>query len=647
MKKNRILLLFLLNSSAFAERLETVNVVSRRPEVGRIYSPQIGSSVPDTELRSYVRSNVADAIVNLPGVSQSTNARNERTISIRGFDARQVPLFIDGIPVYVPFDGYVDFAQFSTFDLSSVEVAKGFSSVNYGANTIGGAINLISRRPERKLESSLNFGIGTGDEKHLSANLGSNQGKWFFQTGLSGVDSLGFPLSKDFRPTPSENGGRRNNSYRKDVKYSLKLGITPRKSDEYSLNFIIQNGIKGQPPSTDPVKARYWQWPYWNKQSVYYLSKTKISSAEQLTLRLYQDKFDNKVNSYSDGSYSSIKPSGAGSLPTGKSIFHDKTYGGSLAIESSRWNNHVSSIVQHYKLDEHREYDGTGSETTFFRDQLLSTGLEDSWEIATKYTLETGFAHHTLSPLNVFSKGNPYVLPHHQYANDLQAGIFYGFEDQGQWYLTVAKKNRMPTMKDRYSQRLGTFIQNPNLRAERSMNYELGGKKKLNQMNIAGAFFLNDLRDKIQTVVNVQGTKSQMQNIDRVRMHGIETSVEGSIRDNLDVSLNYTYTFIKNLLDNETKITDIPKHKVYGIFMLHTSSRSTLSPYIEYNSRRWVSNTKELPGFLTYNLRGARKIGTEFSLEAGVTNISDHNYSLADGFPSPGRMFFISLTWIK
>ena len=59
-------------------------------------------------------------------------------ISVRGFDSRQVPLFIDGIPVYVPYDGYVDFNRFSTADLAAIQVAKGFSSMAYGPNTLGG-----------------------------------------------------------------------------------------------------------------------------------------------------------------------------------------------------------------------------------------------------------------------------------------------------------------------------------------------------------------------------------------------------------------------------------------------------------------------------------------------------------------------------
>ncbi len=37
-------------------------------------------------------------------------------INVRGYDVRQVPLYIDGIPVYVPYDGYVDFSRFTTAD---------------------------------------------------------------------------------------------------------------------------------------------------------------------------------------------------------------------------------------------------------------------------------------------------------------------------------------------------------------------------------------------------------------------------------------------------------------------------------------------------------------------------------------------------
>ncbi len=171
---------------------------------------------------------------------------------MRGFDARQVPLFIDGIPVYVPYDGYVDFDRFTTADLAAIQVAKGFSSVAYGPNALGGAINLISRKPTREIEGDVSLGFGDGNERTASANVGSNQGLWYVQAGASWIDSDEFRLSSDFEPTPTEDGGGRENSYRTDDKLSLKLGLTPNATDEYALSYYRQEGEKGQPPSTDP-----------------------------------------------------------------------------------------------------------------------------------------------------------------------------------------------------------------------------------------------------------------------------------------------------------------------------------------------------------------------------------------------------------
>jgi len=67
---------------------------------------------------------VAKSIAILPSVVLvKTGARNESTVYLRGFDLKSVPVFVDGVPVYVPFDGYVDLARFTTPGLSKIEVS--------------------------------------------------------------------------------------------------------------------------------------------------------------------------------------------------------------------------------------------------------------------------------------------------------------------------------------------------------------------------------------------------------------------------------------------------------------------------------------------------------------------------------------------
>ncbi len=122
----------------------------RRPRcrADRVDRDRLGDDLPRTTGPS-----LAGALALAPGVSfVRIGSRNETAVYVRGFDMRQVPLFIDGIPVYTPYDGYADLERFTTFDVAEVRVSKGFASVLYGPNALGGAINVVSRRPAARLE---------------------------------------------------------------------------------------------------------------------------------------------------------------------------------------------------------------------------------------------------------------------------------------------------------------------------------------------------------------------------------------------------------------------------------------------------------------------------------------------------------------
>ncbi len=626
--------------------LGAINVIGKHSDIGEVGSTQVGSVVTSDEMSRFNRYTVGDALNLLPGVTTSVNSRNEKTIAVRGFDSRQVPLFIDGIPVYVPYDGYVDFNRFSTADLSTIQVSKGFSSVAYGPNTLGGAINLVSRKPVAALEGDVSIGFTEGAGQRTAANLGTNQGLWYLQTGLSYTESNGFPLSSDFDATKTESGGLRDNSQQRDSKMSLKLGLTPNDTDEYALSYYQQNGEKGQPPSTDPSVARYWQWPYWDKESLYFISKTALGDYESVKLRLYHDSFDNEVRSYTDNSYTTLKPSGKGSVGSGRSIYEDSTNGGSVELESTRLEAHTARLVAHYKADDHQELDANHLENTRFKDELVSFAAEDNIQLAPDWLLSLGAARHELSPEKVYSIGNPYSLPNKQVAHDAQSGLFYDWSESARVYATIAKKSRLPSLKDRYSQRLGTYIENPALKPEESINYEVGYQgSPWRGATAEAAIFYSDITDKIQSVANVSGKLSQMQNVGKVRSSGVELGLSGYVREWLELGGNYTYIDLENRSDSETKLTDVPKHKFTAFASVSPMQKVELIAYAEHNSSRWASNTLELSGFTTLNLKAAFTPIEGTTLETGVSNLSDQDYALSDGFPSPGRMWFANANY--
>ena len=122
---------------------------------------------------------VADAAHSLPGVSLSRPTRNEEMVNLRGFHSRQLGIDVDGLPLDVPYDGYVDLGRFTTFDLAEINVAKAGASLLYGPNALGGAVNLVTCKPRKSFEADVRLGFANASERKADFNLGGNQGCWY------------------------------------------------------------------------------------------------------------------------------------------------------------------------------------------------------------------------------------------------------------------------------------------------------------------------------------------------------------------------------------------------------------------------------------------------------------------------------------
>ena len=626
--------------------LGTVTVTGNRPQIGEINSDQAATDVSRKQIKKFNRENVADAVNLLPGVTLSAGgARNERTINIRGFDMRQVPLFVDGIPAQVPYDGYVDFGRFTTADLSAIQVTKGFSSNTYGANTLGGAINLVSRKPRKAFEGDVNIGIGVDGSRKLSTNLGTKQNKWYAQVGVSSAKTDGYSLSKDFKPTATQEGGLRNNAYAKDKKASIKLGVTPNASDEYALSYFKQEGEKGNPPSTDPRYARYWKWPRWDAESLHFIGKKALTAHETVKARIYEDRYQNGIDSYTDANYSTVKTSKSKNVGiNGKSRYDDKLSGQALELESKRFNRQTLRVSAQQKQDKHIATD-TVDLVEQFKDTTQSFAVEDDIQLRDNITLSIGASHHSLKPDYVYKATDAVAKPDKQSANNTQAGLFWDITPTSRVYASVAQKTRLPTLKDRYSLRLGSAIPNPDLKAEQATHYELGYKGKLHDnVELEAAVFQSNTDNLIQKVNNVSDSKYQMQNVGEVRTQGIELSSRAALSPKIEVGGQVTVLNRKNL-SSSAKLTGVPKQKVAADITYKPTTRTEAQLVLNHNSSRWDSDSVELAGFNTLDTKFTLKPTRKTTLELGVTNLTDKNYQLSDGFPLPGRTWFSNLNY--
>lgn len=605
------------------------------------------------QTRELDRRTLATALPLLPGVTLINGGdRNEALISVRGFDSRQVPLFLDGVPVYVPYDGNVDLRRFTTGDLALISVSKGYSSVLYGPNALGGAINVVTRRPQSPFEGELSFFAGETGSLGFDARVGGMRGAWYAQAyvGLDQQDS--FSLSSNFRPVATEDGGDRNNSAHRDRKASFKLGFAPNATDEYAVGVSLQRGEKQNPPYAgyDPRQTvRYWRWPAWDKTSVYYVSTTQLAGG-YVKPRFYYDTFVNTLAAYDDATYT-IQRRGSSFV----SYYNDYTWGGSIEGGLAPIAGHTVKAAVHFKRDFHREHNA-GQPIVHLSDDTGSLGLEDTWQLRPELSLTGGvsFERRKSTQAQTLVGTTLSEFPgNDNFSTNPEVGLFYTpVPNAGTWHLTVARKTRFPTLKDRYSYRMGQALPNPNLRPERALHYELGYDATLPMnLHLRAAAFLSPLRDAIIQVNNVALSATgvslfQLQNASRAENRGVELSLDQKTNDWLRWSASYTWLRRENESNPSVRFTDTPQHRVLAQVELRPWKRLTVTPAFEYATDRYsTSYGVTAAGYANTDLHARLELAPKLDLRAGVTNLFDRNYALREGYPEPGRTYFARLDW--
>ncbi len=651
-----------LSTSASAETFSLGEVLVTAPAPDT--ASTITSTVNQNEMRAFNRETVGSALNTLPGVTITEGGpRNEQMMSLRGFDLRQAPVFVDGIPVYVSYDGYVDLGRFNTFDLAEINVSKGFSSVLYGPNTLGGAINLVSRKPAKELEGDVTAGLYTRKNfgtngYHADANAGGNHGAWYWQVSGSYLNKDPYGLSGDFLPTKYEDGGNRDNSYNRDKKINLKLGWTPQAGDEYTFNYINQQGTKGTPvyagndtASTNSV--RFWQWPYWNKESLYYISRTGIGADSYLKVRAFYDTFKNSITNYTDGTYTALK-----AMPFYQSWYDDYSYGASAEFGAKLSGGNTLKFAAHFKDDIHREHN-QGNPVQNFGDRTTSFAVEDTQTVGDKIDVVVGISrdardtrqaeNYVAGKIVDFQKDNTAAL-------NPQLGVFYHASASDEIHVTVARKSRFPTIKDRYSYRLGTAIPNASLNPETATNYELGASSVLGEKTkLNGAVFFHDVQDMMQSVTLTPATLcgatastcTQMQNIGKVQTRGIELGLTNSPMETLEIGANYTFLDRTNVSNPAIRLIDVPRQKLFAYTKWTVVAPLTVIGNVEADSDRYSSTDGKriAAGFGIANVKAVYRISKAWSAEAGINNLLDKNYAVIEGYPEAGRNFFANTTW--
>lgn len=620
----------------------------------------LGTTRLDREqMWDFNKDGLTEALNIVPGVTTTTGAgnRNETLISVRGFDRYQVPLLMDGIRLYLPADNRIDFDRFLTPDLSEIQVSKGYVSVLNGPDGMGGAINLVTRKPTRPLEGELRASTSFGNNGKYSGNteyasVGGRQDSYYYQASIEQRDVDHWRLSDNFTPSVAENGGDRDHTGKKDWRVNLKAGFTPNATDEYSLNFVKQEGEKhgiGSVTGTSSIST--WDWPTWNTSSLYWLSHTQINDKTYLKTRAYYNTFENTLVAYTNASLGT---------QNFVSYYDDNAKGFSLEAGTEHLAQQTVKAALHYRRDEHREWQYTKAANFTEPKQstvedIFSLALEDTWHATAKLDLVGGISRDARISRQAeeFAGNTLFNQPiSDSYATNYQAAGIYRYSDSGKAHLSVSDRTRFPTMAERFSTRFGGAISNPWLQPERATNIELGlADTLLPGIRGEAAIFHSRIKDAIQSVPIVYNNAnySQSRNVGEATFKGIELGLSASLSPALEVGGNYSYieTELNNPNDASARLTTTPQNKAFLYAKWRPLGGLSLTPAWEYASARW--STKAVgSGYVktgAYDLLSLKleyQVLRDWSVSLSGRNLTDKNYQLVDGYPQEGRNFILA-----
>ncbi|WP_287129209.1 TonB-dependent siderophore receptor [Candidatus Cyanaurora vandensis] len=620
--------------------------------------------VTRAELQAQGAQTVDEALKYLPGIrtegATGGQLGAQSSQIMRGGSTAQVLILLDGRPLNDQgFFGGFDLSQFSTEAIERIEVVPGGASTLYGADAVGGVINLVTPRPLNKDEFTVGADLGSFGLNAQTLRVAGSRGPVGWSVGYQRLRSdNNFPYTLQ-TPTAFTNQDQRRNA---DVLLNNGDGKLRWQLDERNrldLSVLWLNKDLGVPGGV-PITSDSFGTPNFNSfggfNSLTTQNRQVTSSVlSQLTL----------VSDLGEG-------------------------------EDSRLTARLYGDFLNYQF---RTLTPDSSFPTDSRDEVNRTSfggqLQHSWQITPGQLLTYGGDYRTVQARNTSTDFLAGGLTSLNYDAGYSQGAFF-VQDEIQWdeaFITVlgvrqdfnsntdgqtnpslgARWQITPTtsLRGNYSQSFraptlfdsayvidSPFFQlrpNPGLRPERAESYDVGLDQQLGRIGLLRfTFFTNTIADLNQFVSTTDpftfNTVGEVINLGLVRAEGIETSLDIEVVPNLILGVNYTAVGTQILQDQNAAIVGNQlafRPDVFNINLNYQHQGWGAGVFVRSVSSFFTGNRNQetLPGYTTLDLKFQYPVLAGLDFNLSVNNVLDQQFEEAPGFPGLGLEVRTGLRW--
>lgn len=575
----------------------------------RIATPleNIGSSVTlitaeDIE-QSQART-VADALRSVPGLTLTRTGGfgGQTSVRIRGMEGYQSLLLIDGVEV-ADLSGTqqtYDFAHLTTNNIERIEILRGAQSTLYGADAIGGVINIITKRGSGTPEVTAAAEFGSFQTKDYKTGVRGSEGRFDYALNAHYINTHGYSAG-DERNGNDETDGYENRTF--NGRFGLQA------TDDLRLESVIRH-----------VRAHYDYDSFSQTDS----NDNDIRRENSIGLTALWDTLNDQLTHKFGVSYAKSQ--------------RDRYQG------NSRRNSFGIYDGRKTKFDYQGTYKISPTDNVIFGAETERDHTKQSGLTAQTNTV-SGYASYQFEPVQNLNLSVGLRHDDHSGFDDYttyRATASYVLDRTStRFHSSIGTGFRAPSLYELYA--VGSsFSGNADLEPEESRSIDFGVEQPFwdDRLIVDVTGFSNKTKNLIIFSNNTY------ENINRAKSYGVETSASLEVNDALFLTGTYTYQIAK---DEKTNVRLSRRAKHEGNIGINWQVNNALSADFNARARSHALDTgafadnAPLGGYAVFDAKLSYDVNDDVRLYGRVENLLDKEYQEVSKFGMPGRAVYVGI----
>ncbi len=621
------LIIKLVPSSIMGAALE---VIGRYPSK---HTPNFTDNITRDIISEQKSQTLSELFRNVLGidVQMEHNVGRNANVSIRGSSDykpggynNRVLVLLDGFQMSIPNSGSVDWNGMPLEFIDRVEVLKGPMSSLYGQNSMGGVINLVTKKFKNEF-STLKASYGTFNSKDLDVGLNRNIN-----------DNLSLQTLFQYK----EGDGHRFNSQFRQNNIYLKLS---KPESNLTTSIIVNKSYTGQPGFDRVERPSLISYRLTNRDSIYlqFFKRFKFKNNQDLDYSFSVNHFYTHYRDRKDVPDTEVEP---------ENFYNDLS---------------VNTRIEYQWLINNDLYFLAGDDIIFEQSEIsvFNDSFENPWQIThgifgrlkyqvnPKLSLAAGIRHdfRTVKPADNFSYINFSSF-------SPKFNMQYIVDDRSNINLSVSKGFRAPSFSElflKYSTSYGLVTQgNANLNPEELFGidfaYNFNNLENFKFSVNPYYYVYNDMIDFVYAIPVIARNRTDVNSM------GFETKFN-FVFDNVNFDLGYTFLEVDDMNDLDPMFYR-PKHKIVAktsldqrlirhSFLIKYQSEQDYQDFLsddyDFSGNEIKFPVNQLDGLLLADYVAMFKFKT-MDLSLKIANIFDVEYELIQDYPMPGRMISLN-----